>query len=126
MTVFDLLVGGSRTAPSRQQTLRATLDWATDCSVTTSAHCSVAWPWLPSCSVDAAEAICVDADVAQSAVLDLLQRLVDKSMVVMFERHGQAGTACSSPSDQYADERLIASGERDAAQRRHARTTGLW
>jgi predicted ATPase len=40
-----LLVGGGRTAPSRQQTLLATLDWSTGCSATLSGPCSVAWQY---------------------------------------------------------------------------------
>ena len=88
---IHLLVGGSRTAASRHQTLRATLDWSygllsDDERAVFRRLAAVA----ESCSLDAAEAICVDGDVAQSDVLDLLQRLVDKSMVVMYERDGEA------------------------------------
>jgi predicted ATPase len=114
-------VGGSRAAVSRQQTLQATLDWSygllsDDERVVFRRLATVA----ESCSLDAAEAICVDGDIGQSDVLDLLQRLVDRSMVVMHERGGQARYRLLEPVRQYARERLIASGDWDAACRRHA------
>src|SRR5205823_5525566 len=86
-----LLTGGSRTAGSRHQTLRAALDWSygllSDDERAVFRSLAVV---AESCSLDAAEAICVDADLAQRNVLDLVQRLVDKSMLVMYERNGEA------------------------------------
>jgi predicted ATPase/DNA-binding CsgD family transcriptional regulator len=117
----QLLVGGSRTAASRHQTLRATLDWSygllSDDERTVFGSLSVI---AESCNLDAAEAICIEGDVGQSSVLDLLQGLVDKSMVVVYERNGEARYRLLEPVKQYAEARLIASGERDAVRRRHA------
>src|SRR5581483_2663190 len=81
---FRLLVGGSRTAPSRQQTLRATLDWSyalLDASERTGFHrlAVFAGGW----TLEAAEAVCATGDIRPTDVLDLLTRLVDKSLVVV-------------------------------------------
>jgi len=43
---LHLLVGGSRTAPTRQQTLRATLDWSYGCSARVSGPSFAAWRCL--------------------------------------------------------------------------------
>ena len=44
---FHLLVGGSRVAPTRQQTLRATLDWSDALLTERSARCSTGWRCSP-------------------------------------------------------------------------------
>ena len=76
---FRLLAGGSRTAPPRQQTLRATLDWSHDLLTgperTLFARLAV---FAGGFTLEAAEAVCGEG----LDVLDLLPRLVDKSLVV--------------------------------------------
>jgi len=120
---FRLLVGGSRTAPARQQTLRATLDWSH--RLLSPAEQAVfrrlavfAGDW----SLDAAEAVCSDAALARADVLDLLARLVDTSLVVPGERDGRARYRLLEPIRQYAWQHLAACGEVDAVRRRHATT----
>jgi predicted ATPase len=118
---IHLLVGGSRTAPSRQQTLRATLDWSYGLLGTEErAVFGRLAVFAESCSLDAAEAVCADSGVAASDVLDQLQHLVDKSMVSMEERDGQARYRLLEPVRQYALAHLAAHGERRGARRRHA------
>jgi predicted ATPase len=70
--------------------------------------------------LDEAEAVCADTSVSASAVLDLLARLVDKSLVVVDQRDGNTRYRLLEPIRQYAEERLVASGEHDAVRRRHA------
>ncbi|GAB2853417.1 BTAD domain-containing putative transcriptional regulator [Streptomyces deserti] len=80
---FRLLTAPLRAAPARQRTLRATIDWS--------------WGLLGEperivlrrlavcaggCTLEAAEAVCADGLVARADVLDLLGRLVDRSLVV--------------------------------------------
>src|SRR5262249_32790132 len=79
---FDLLASTARTGPARQQTLRATIDWSHD--LLDSAERQLlrrlsvfAGGW----NLDAAEAVCSDDGAAQD-VLQLLERLVDKSLVL--------------------------------------------
>ena len=116
-----LLVGGSRTAPTRQQTLRATLDWSysllSDQERAVFGRLAV---FAADCSLDAAEAVCSAGDVAPSDVLDLIQRLVDKSLVLADEQDGRSRYRLLEPLRQYAREQLITGGELADVRRRHA------
>jgi non-specific serine/threonine protein kinase len=118
---FRLLTGGSRMAPSRQQTLRATIDWSFDLL---SPREQQLFGWLSVFSggwtIEAAEAVCAEGDIASDHVLDLLMRLVDKSLVVV--ERGVADTARYRLLEvlrHYGKERLRQCGE-DMATRRHA------
>jgi predicted ATPase/DNA-binding NarL/FixJ family response regulator len=116
-----LLVRGSRTAPGRQQTLRATLDWSH--ALLEGLEPSVfrrlavfAGGW----SLDAAEAVCSGDGVAKDVVMNVLGRLVDKSLVVAEEHDGHTRYRLLEPVRQYAMERLESSGEAERAMLRHA------
>jgi predicted ATPase len=83
---FLLLTGGSRTTLPRQQTLVATLDWSYDLLSKPERRALerlavFAGTWR----LEAAEAVCASHDVADKDVLDLLGRLVRKSLVVVGE-----------------------------------------
>ena len=87
VNAFRLLTGGSRTALPRQQTLRALMDWSynllSEAERTLLRRLSVfAGGW----TLEAAEAIGADEDAAgmiqPDNVLDLLTRLVNKSLVI--------------------------------------------
>jgi predicted ATPase len=86
---FRLLVGGSRVAPTRQQTLQAVLDWS-DALLT--AEERALFHRLAMFSgefmLDAAEAICAGEGIASAAVLVALTRLVDKSLVAVAQAEG--------------------------------------
>lgn len=82
---FRLLTGGARTALPRQQTLRALIDWSYDLLTTKEKtllrRLSVfAGGW----SLESAEVICggVGDALEEWEILDLLQSLVDKSLVI--------------------------------------------
>ena|SRR5215831_6829582 len=70
-----LLVGGSRKAPSRQQTLEATLVWSHALLSNQSWCSSAAARSLPPGS--AAEAVCAAEELERTEVLDVLTCLVD-------------------------------------------------
>jgi len=118
---FRLLVGGSRTAPSRQQTLRATLDWsyslldaAEQRALARLAVFAGGWE-LP-----AAEAVLdLDEEGAEPAI-DRLARLVDKSLVLAEEYEGQERYRLLEPVRQYARRYLEASADAAATRARHA------
>jgi non-specific serine/threonine protein kinase len=119
---FRLLTGGSRAALPRQQTLRATVDWSYEllsaAEQTLFSRLSVfAGGW----TLEAAEAICAGGSVAAEDVLDLLLRLVDKSLVVA-EDGAERGMRYRllETLRQYGRERLVASGEAALIHRRHA------
>jgi predicted ATPase len=105
---LDLLKGG-RDAETRQQTLRATIEWSHDLldgeEKTLFARLAV---FAGGCTLGAA------AEVAR-ADLDTLQSLVDKSLV----RHSQERFWMLETIREYAGESLTASGEADELRRRH-------
>jgi predicted ATPase/class 3 adenylate cyclase len=123
---FRLLTGGSRTALPRQQTLRALIDWShgllSEPERVLLRRLSVfAGGW----TLEAAEAVCAD-DVGADGrpplsndVLDLLSRLVDKSLVVAEEENGESRYRMLETIRQYAREKLLDSGEGDAVHDRH-------
>ncbi|WP_344891241.1 BTAD domain-containing putative transcriptional regulator, partial [Nonomuraea antimicrobica] len=81
---FRLLTGGHRGAPARQQTLRAMIDWSWE--LLTAAEQAVLRRLAvhsDGCTLEAAEAVCAGAGVKPTEVLDLLTRLVDRSLVLV-------------------------------------------
>src|SRR5262249_50588769 len=117
-----LLVGGSRSAPHRQQTMRATLDWSygllTEPERVIFYRLAVlAGGW----SLEAAEVVCSGAEIGpQEEVLHLLTRLVDASLVQVDDLNGRARYRLLEPVRQYAHERLDASGDAEVIRRQHA------
>lgn len=110
---LDLLGSGRRPGLDRQQTLRATLDWSyallDDEERALFARLSVL---AGDFGLDAADAVGGD-------VLDVLSRLVDKSLVLA-DRHGdEIRYRLLETFRQYGRERLGDAGEPAAAHRRH-------
>ncbi|HEY3215839.1 MAG TPA: protein kinase [Candidatus Eisenbacteria bacterium] len=116
---FRLLTGGSRTALPRHQTLRSTIQWSYDQLTEPERRLfrllSVfAGGW----TLEAATRV-GDAD-DEFEVLDLMTRLVDKSLVAMeSESEGSSRYAMLETMRQYAQERLNESGEGHSARERH-------
>jgi DNA-binding CsgD family transcriptional regulator len=118
---FRLLVGGKRTAPTRQQTLHATLDWSYSLlSVPERAVFARLAVFGADWSLEAAEAVCAAGEVANTDVLPLLRRLVDKSLVIVDETGGRSRYRLLEPVRQYAHEQLVIAGEMSEVRRRHA------
>ena len=118
---FRLLTSGSRSAIPRHQTLRATMDWSYALLAPEEQglldRLSV---FSGGFTLDAAEAACTDAQLGAEGVLDVLARLVDRSLVTMREVDGSARYALLEIVRQYAAERLRARGDESELQRRHA------
>jgi predicted ATPase len=117
---FRLLTGGDRTAVPRQQTLAAAIGWSHDLLTDDERRLfrglSVfAGGW----TLDAAERICATDASAGGEVLDLLTRLIDKSMVVAEAGCGVERYVLLETLRQYGQERLAESGEADAIRDRH-------
>ncbi|NGO07120.1 AfsR/SARP family transcriptional regulator [Streptomyces sp. HC44] len=90
---FGLLTSGRRDAPARQQTLRAVIDWSWE--LLTAAERAVLRRLAvhsDGCTLDAAEALCSGAGVKPGEVVDLLARLVDRSLVVVTDSTQRPGT----------------------------------
>jgi predicted ATPase/DNA-binding SARP family transcriptional activator len=118
---FRLLTGGARTALPRQQTLRAVVDWSYDLLFEDErllfARLAV---FAGGCELTAAEAICADEQVPAVEILDVLSRLVDKSLVTPPEASLQARFTQLQTLAQYGRDRLEESGEAVAVRARHA------
>ena len=80
---FQLLTGGSRTAPARQRTLEAALDWSynllPEVERRVLQRLSV---FAGGCTLEAAEAVCSDGQLATHQVREALAHLVDKSLLM--------------------------------------------
>jgi predicted ATPase/serine/threonine protein kinase len=121
---FRLLAGGSRTAPSRQQTLRATLDWSyellADDERALLRRLSVFSGGWTFAGAEAAASIDDPRPIPSSEILDLLVRLVDKSLVIVRDRERDVRYGMLETIREYALEHLRAGGEAEEAARRHA------
>ena len=118
---FRLLTGGSRTALPRQQTLQAAVDWSYGLL---GAPEQVLFTRLAvfagGFTLEAAEAVCADEAIPAEGVLDLVLRLVDKSLVaVEGERAGHTRYRLLETLRQYGRERLVTRGEAEALYVRH-------
>jgi predicted ATPase/class 3 adenylate cyclase len=117
---FRLLTGGSRTALPRQQTLRAAIDWSfsllTEEERVLLRRLSVfAGGW----TLDAAQAVCSCDPICADDVLDLLARLVDKSLVIFEQRGSETRYRLMETIRQYARDRLLESTEGETVRDRH-------
>ena len=118
---FRLLTGGARTAVARQRTLEATVDWSyqllSDVERQLFGRLSVfpaAW------TLEAAEHVCGGDGINENDVLDLLSRLVSKSLVVVdSEFAGERRYRFLETVRQYARERLVQAGAADRLRERH-------
>ncbi|HTR58635.1 MAG TPA: adenylate/guanylate cyclase domain-containing protein [Casimicrobiaceae bacterium] len=115
---FRLLGGGDRAALPRQQTLRALIDWSYELlSEPERAVLRRLAVFAGGWTLEAAEAVVIDGDVKQPAVLDLLTRLVERSLVVWDPENGRYRLL--ETVRQYARERLNDSEEEGQTRARH-------
>ena len=117
---FRLLTGGSRTALPRHRTLRAAMDWSFDLlSGAEQAILPRLSVFAGSFSLEAAESVTSDDPVDEHDVLDLLGRLVDRSLLLAEEGTEEARFRLLETIRDYAQERLAESGEAAARFARH-------
>lgn len=121
---FRLLTGGLRTALERHQTLRAAVDWSYNLlppeEQTLFRRLSV---FVGGWTLEAAESVCGEdtgsGGVRSDVVLDLLEQLINKSLVVTEEEHGELRYRMLETIRQYAHEKRVKSGEGDMLRDRH-------
>ena len=117
---FRLLSHGARTAMPRQQTLRAVVDWSYDLLFEDERRLfSRLATFTGGCGLTAAEAVCADERVSAGEILDVLSRLVDKSLVIAPDDEGEARFSQLQTLWQYGRDRLTESGEADTMRARH-------
>ncbi len=117
---FRLLASGDRTAPRRQQTLQAAVDWSFELLTPDEQillrRLSVFSGW----SLDMAEQVCADDRISVEQMLDLLAALIDKSLVALEdELAGHARYRLLDTIREYASAQLAAAGEQAEFRRRH-------
>jgi predicted ATPase/DNA-binding CsgD family transcriptional regulator/DNA-binding XRE family transcriptional regulator len=116
-----LLTSSSRSTPERQRTLRATLEWSYDLLAEDEKRlferlAVFAGGW----TLEGCEVVCSGEGVTRDDVLDLLGRLVDKSLVAVSDDHATRRYRLLETVREYAQERLEGSGEGDALRAAHA------
>jgi predicted ATPase len=118
--IFAVLVGGSRSAPRRHQALRATLDWSHD--MLDRAERAVfrrLATFSGGFTLDAAERVAAGQDIRSDAMLELLTRLADKSLVRVEHHRSSSRYHLLVTIRDYARDRLAEAGETDQARRAH-------
>ena len=123
---LDLLTVGAHDLPPRQQTLRGAIDWSHELldpeEQVVFRRMSV---FVGGCTLDAAEAVCGASlpgllPVDRRAVLDLLDSLVDKSLLRYVDLAGQSRFWMLETIREYARGRLETSGEPVSVRNAHA------
>ena len=114
---FDLLTGGRRDMPARQQTLRATIDWSYGLlgreEQTLLMRLAV---FIGGCTLEAVEAVC-----GGTGLLTHLATLIDSSLLRQEEQpDGEPRFTMLESIRAYSLELLEASGEDEDVRRRHA------
>jgi len=113
--LFRLLVGGSRTALPRQQTLRALIDWSYDLlSEEEKGLLRIASVFVGGWTLDALEAVSEDPNA-----IEHLEGLVNKSLVVTEEHSNEMRYFLLETIRQYAREKLFEAKQSSAARDRH-------
>jgi len=119
---FGLLTAGSRIALPRHQTLLAALDWSHELlSVGERVLLRRLSVFAGGFTLGAVEAVCSGDEVARPVVLDLLARLVMRSLVVAETTGTQTRYRLLETIRAYAHDRLVEAGEQTWACSRHAR-----
>lgn len=119
---FRLLTGGSRTSLPRQQTLRATVEWSLDLLDEEERRLFRALSvFAGGMSIEAVERVCGEVCGPSEEVLDLLGRLVDKSLVVVRDGlDGELRFSLLETLREYGAAELSQTGDEDIIRARHA------
>jgi predicted ATPase/Tfp pilus assembly protein PilF len=115
---FRLLTGGGATSLPRQQTLRACIDWSydllTDAERVLLQRLAV---FVGGWGLQGAEAVCTEGQIDKPSVLELLTRLVEKSLVEFEAESGRYRLL--ETVRQYARDRQVESGPDETVRDRH-------
>jgi predicted ATPase len=119
---LQLLTGGARDLPQRQQTLRAAIDWSYDllgpAEQKLFRRLSV---FAGGCTLESVEAVCDAKADLDLDLLDGMASMVDKSLLQQIEQpNGESRFRMLETIREYAREKLEASQEEAATKRAHA------
>jgi len=119
---LQLLTGGARDLPQRQQTLRAAMDWSYDllnpAEQKLFRRLSV---FVGGCTLEGVEAVCDTKGDLDLDLLDGMASMVDKSLAQQVEQaKGESRFTMLETIREYGLEKLKASGEEALTKRAHA------
>jgi predicted ATPase/DNA-binding winged helix-turn-helix (wHTH) protein len=119
---LQLLTGGARDLPQRQQTLRAAIDWSYDLlSAAEQKLFRRLSVFVGGCTLESAEAVCDTKGDLDLDLLDGMASLVDKSLVQQAEpAEVESRFTMLETIREYAQEKLEASRELASTKRAHA------
>lgn len=119
---LQLLTGGARDLPQRQQTLRSAIDWSYDLlSAAEQKLFRRLGVFVGGCTLEGVEAVCDTKGDLQLDLLDGTESLVDKSLLQRLEQaNGESRFVMLEIIREYALEKLEASGEDKLTRRAHA------
>ena len=124
---FAILISGNRTAEARQQTLRNAVNWSHD--LLTGPE-KVLFRRLAvfrgGLTLTAAEDVVTGPDLPRSQVMEILERLVRQSLVVLDETGGHTRYRMLETLRQYATGKLADVGETEALNAAHAAHFLTW
>jgi non-specific serine/threonine protein kinase len=118
---FTILTGGTRDQLAHHQTLAATLDWSYQ--LLTSAERALfdrVSIFVGGFTLDAAEQVCSGDGVDPGSVVDLVAGLVDKSLLVSFQKGASRRFRSLETVREFAAARLSDIGETERLAERHA------
>ncbi|MEC3981463.1 ATP-binding protein [Amycolatopsis sp. H20-H5] len=117
---FTLLTQGDRQGPSRHETLQALIDWSHElCTPRERLLWARAAVFPGSFDLEAAEAVCAGEGLDKASVLDVVDGLIDKSILLRDDDQGSARYRMLETVRQYGEERLRSSGALPLMRRRH-------
>jgi predicted ATPase/class 3 adenylate cyclase len=117
---LDLLAGGARDRPARQQTLRGAIDWSYH--LLTAAEQSLfcrASVFVGGWSLEAMDTVCAESAGAEADLLGTLTSLIEQSLVLRIPGEDLRYSMLQTIRE-YARERLDARGESEQIAARHA------
>jgi predicted ATPase len=119
---LQLLTGGSRDLPQRQQTLRAAIDWSYDLlSAAEQKLFRRLSVFVGGCTLEGVEAVCDTKGDLDLDLLDGMASMVDKSLMQQVEQaNGESRFVMLETIREYAREKLEASLEGALTKRAHA------
>lgn len=116
---YSLLTRGSRTAPTRQQTLRWSIDWSYElCTPAEQRLWARLSVFAGGFELDAVEQLC-GVDLSPRSVVDVLTCLVDKSILAREDAQGVVRFRMLETVRDYGWDKLRHSGEDTKLRRRH-------
>ncbi|MFC9551515.1 protein kinase [Rhodococcus sp. NPDC056960] len=116
---YALLTRGNRGAPSRQQTLRLSVDWSFElCSAGEQLVWGRVAVFAGSVELDAAERVCGEG-LDPDELLDTLTSLVEKSILIREEQESVVRFRMLETLREYGYEKLEQTGEALSLRRRH-------